>query len=254
MKDVIAANTGRMIDYWLGGSDHSPADIQAAEALTAAAGTSPAILFRMLRAFTGRASRFIVSQGVSRFVVFGAGVPTRGNVHEAVPEARVVYTDIDETNVRRGRAILADCARTIYLHADAGDPSTVDIATITSFLGTGPIGFVYIGVAALLDDARIHTMLSALHAWSPPGSWLAFDFDGEAGTPHCSGDIHVARNAPPIEASLHFRAPDAFERLLGQWRLIVPGIVPVAAWRAAAEPIPATDPRRVFMYGGVATR
>jgi hypothetical protein len=251
MDEPLTPNTGRMIDYWLGGTHHFAADIRAADAFAAGASPGPAVVYRMLRGFIGRAARHVASEGIGRFVVFGAGIPTRGNVHEAVPHARVVYTDFDAVNVRLGSEILANHSSATYLHCDAADLSTLDSDAARRFLGEGPFGLVFVGLSALLDDARLARALASLHAWAPSGSRLIFDFDGEA-LAGAAESLELARASfGASESPLHLRGPAAFERLVAPWRIEPPGMVPVALWRPDSAP-PPYDADRVFMYGGVA--
>lgn len=253
MDEPRAPNTGRMIDYWLGGRHHFAADANAADAFAAGASPGPAVVYRMLRGFIGRAARHLAREGVERFVVFGAGIPTRGNVHEAVPQARVVYTDFDPVNVELGREILAGSSSAIYLHCDAADLSTLDTRAVEAFLGDGTRGLVFVGLSALLDDARLARALTSLHAWAPPDSRLIFDFDGEALTAADEALALARASFGASESPLHLRAPAAFEPSIAPWRIEPPGIVPVALWRPDAAP-PPYDAAGVFMYGGVARR
>lgn len=251
MDEPFAPNTGRMIDYWLGGTHHFASDARAADAFAAGASPGPAVVYRMLRGFIGRAARHVASQGIDRFVVFGAGIPTRGNVHEAVPHARVVYTDFDPVNVRLGREILASSSSAMYLQCDAADLSTLDHDAVRRFLGAGPFGIVFVGLSALLDDARLAGALAGLAAWAPADSRLIFDFDGEA-LAGATEALELARASfGASESALHLRGAAAFERLIAPWRIEPPGMVPVALWRPDAAP-PPYDANRVFMYGGVA--
>ena len=125
MTEPEAPSTARMIDYWLGGSDHFPVDVAAARAFESAYGPC-ADIFRSLRAFSGRAVRHLAAGGIDRFLVFGAGIPTRGNVHEQAPGARVLYTDIDPQIVAAGAGIVAGTAGVGYVRGDATDLAAID--------------------------------------------------------------------------------------------------------------------------------
>lgn len=253
MDEPLVPNTGRMIDYWLGGTHHFAADVRAADAFAADASPGPAVVYRMLRGFIGRAARHVASQGIERFVVFGAGIPTRGNVHEAVPRARVVYTDFDPVNVRLGREILANSPSATYLPCDAADLSTLDTDAVHRFLGDGPFGLVFVGLSALLDDARLARALAGLARWAPPDSRLIFDFDGEALAGATEALALARASFGASESALHLRSPAAFQQLIAPWHIEPPGMVPVALWRPDAAP-PPYEAERVFMYGGVARR
>ncbi len=234
-----------MIDYWLGGQHHFPVDVVAAHAFERAYGPC-APVFRELRAFLGRAVRAMAGQGVDGFLVFGAGVPTMGNVHEVATDATVLYTDVDPVTIRLGQIILAGSDRAGYGFGDATDIGTIDPAQLHRFVpgwGRRPVGVVFLGLAAFLDDATLTRTLDELYAAAAPGSLLAVDFDTEelAGHPEA-----LAMMGPQFR----MRPPAAFAPLLGRWAPTADGIVPVAQWRAEGPPARVPD----AFHGVLATR
>ncbi|RKR93194.1 S-adenosyl methyltransferase [Micromonospora pisi] len=238
-------STARMIDYWLGGRHHFPVDVAAAKAFEGAYGPC-AVIFRSLRDFSGRMVTHLVTQGIQNFLVFGAGVPTQGNVHEVATGAHVLYTDIDPVTIALGQEILAGHGRAAYAFGDATDPDGIDPAAIATFLpgwGREPIGVVFLGLAAFLDDPTLARTLDQLYRAVPAGSMLAFDFDGE----ELAG--HPAALAMMGEG-FHMRDPAGFPALLGSWRLTADGIVPVARWRPDGDPADVPD----AFYGGLALK
>ncbi|MFI5834079.1 SAM-dependent methyltransferase [Micromonospora sp. NPDC051300] len=240
-----APSTARMIDHWLGGRDHRPVDVAAAAAFEAAYGPCAAI-FRSLRAFLGRTVRAIAAEGVDGFLVFGAGVRTCGNVHEVAPGATVLYTDVDPETVRLGRRLLAGSDRAGYGPGDVTDIGTLDPALLRRFVpgwGRRPVGVVFLGLAAFLDDDTLARTLDDLYEAAAPGSWLAIDFDSEelAGHPEA-----LAMMGP----AFRMRAPERFAPLLGRWRPTAEGVVPVARWRPVGEPEPVPD----AFHGALARR
>lgn len=245
MAEPDQPSTARMIDYWLGGEHHLPVDVAAAGAFEGAYGPCAAI-FRALRDFLGRAVRSIADAGVDGFLVFGAGVPTRGNVHEVAPDATVLYTDVDPVTVRLGQRLLADSDRAGYGYGDATDIGTVDPAQLHRFVpgwGRRPVGVVFLGLAAFLDDDTLTRTLDELYEAVAPGSFLAIDFDSEelAAYPEA-----LAMMGP----AFRMRAPARFAPLLGRWQPTADGIVPVARWRPAGTPAPVPD----AFYGALATK
>ncbi|RKN41386.1 SAM-dependent methyltransferase [Micromonospora endolithica] len=245
MDDPAAPSTARMIDFWLGGEHHFPVDVAAAHAFEGAYGPC-APVFRDLRAFLGRAVRAIAAQGVESFLVFGGGVPTMGNVHEAAPEARVLYTDVDPVTIRLGQQILAGSDRAGYGFGDATDLGTIDPAQLHRFVpgwGRSPVGVVFLGLAAFLDDPTLARTLDELYQATAPGSLLAIDFDTEelAGWPAA-----LAMMGP----AFRMRSPTAFRPLLGRWTPTADGIVPVATWRPDGPPAEVPD----AFHGGLAVR
>ncbi|HWH00504.1 MAG TPA: SAM-dependent methyltransferase [Pilimelia sp.] len=238
-----APSTARMIDYWLGGAHHFPVDVAAARAFEEAYGPC-AHIFRSLRAFLGRAVRLLRAHGVRRYLVFGAGIPTCGNVHEVVPDAHVLYVDIDPENVALGRQILAGHPRATYAEGDVTDLGTIPDEVRRAALpgwDEEPVGVVFLGLAAFLDDPTLARTLADLHAAVPPGSWLAIDVD----------TLELAEHPRALEMmgpGFHMRDPATVPALLGPWRLTEDGLQPVARWRAGPPPEPVPD----AFYGGVA--
>ncbi|RIV37333.1 SAM-dependent methyltransferase [Micromonospora radicis] len=245
MVEPDQPSTARMIDFWLGGEHHHAVDVAAARAFEQAYGPC-APVFRSLRAFLGRAVRAIAATGVDSFLVFGAGVPTMGNVHESAPEATVLYTDVDPVTIRLGQRLLAGSDRAGYGFGDATDIGTIDPALLHRFVpgwGRRPVGVVFLGLAAFLADDVLARTLDELYTATAPGSHLAIDFDTEelAGYPEA-----LAMMGP----AFRMRAPATFGSLLGRWTPTSEGIVAVRHWRPArpVEPVPDA------FYGAVAVR
>lgn len=239
-------NTGRILDYWLGGEHHFPPDVGAAQAFDALYPRFPEV-FGTLREFIGRAVRAVADHGIDQFLVLGSGIPTRGNVHEVVPAARVLYTDIDPVNVQVGKKILADLPQVDYAYCDAADLSTMDREVMHRILDPGrPLGVVMVGVSVFLDDRTVHKTLSDLYDLVVSGSHLVADFDGEALESHPDVLAILDQAGEP----LHPRRPAQIEPLLGRWQLTGDGIQPVQRWRAERP----SDLDGAFMYGCLAAK
>lgn len=245
MEAPSVPNTARILDYWLGGSHHFPIDIEGAKLFDAVYDDFPTV-FRTLRAYIGRVSRYIAAQEIDQFIVFGSGLPTCGNVHEAVPQARVLYTDIDPVNIEYGTTILAGNPHVAYTFCDASQLSTLDTAVVNRVLGPPRrLGLVFIGVSAFIPDPVLQEMFDALYAWAPAGSFLALDFDGEALGAHPRAlELLESMGAP-----LYMRNPSTIRPLLGRWNVTPHDILPVEQWQAEQAAPPTDEP--VFMYGCV---
>jgi O-methyltransferase involved in polyketide biosynthesis len=241
-------STARMIDFWLGGAHHLPVDVAAARAFEGLFGDA-ATEFRALRAFLGRAVADLEGRGIAQFLVVGAGIPTQGNVHEVAPQARVLYTDIDPAVVGIGQEVLASNPRAAYTTGDASDLGSIDTAVLRDTLpgfDTSPVGIVFLGLAAFLDDDLLASTLGKLHGATVPGSVLAFDFDSDRLSRHPEA---LAFMGPQF----HMRTPEQFRPLLGPWTPSEAGIRPVATWPDAAEPADDDTDRAIpAFYGGIA--
>jgi hypothetical protein len=96
---MSVASVARMYDYYLGGSENTDVDREAARLVLGAAPDVPLAALEN-REFLKHAVRFLVGEaGISQFIDIGPGLPTRGNVHQIVRQhdqhARVVYVDND---------------------------------------------------------------------------------------------------------------------------------------------------------------
>jgi O-methyltransferase involved in polyketide biosynthesis len=246
--EPAAPNTGRILDYWLGGKHHFAADVGAAQAFDGLYSGFPRV-FGTLRKFIGRAVESAAAAGVDQFLVLGSGIPTQRNVHEVVPAAKVLYTDIDRVNVEVGKQILADLGQVDYAYCDAADLSTLDPVDLERVLDpAAPLGVVMVGVSAFLTDETIRQTLARLYDLAAAGSVLVADFDGEAleSYPAILGILKEAGEP------LYPRNPETIRPLLGRWELTAPGILPVEAWGdPQASPVPADQ---VFMYGCTCTK
>jgi hypothetical protein len=234
-----------MIDYWLGGRHHFPVDVAVAQAFEAAYGPCASV-FRSLRDFLGRAVGHLRRHGIDSFLVFGAGVPTQGNVHDVASGATVLYTDIDPVTIALGQLILAGSDQAGYTYGDAADVASIDPQMLGRFVpdwGRKPVGVVFLGLAAFLDDETLARTLADLYQVVAPGSFLAFDFDGEELSAYPEALAMMGE-------SFHMRDPAAFPALLGPWRLNPDGITPVARWRSTGESAGVPD----AFHGGVATK
>jgi O-methyltransferase involved in polyketide biosynthesis len=247
MEVASVPNTARILDYWLGGSHHFPIDVQAAKMFDEVYPNFPSV-FSTLRKYIGRVARYIESQGIDQFIVFGSGLPTCGNVHEAVPQAKVLYTDIDRGNIEFGQEILAGHANVDYTFCDATDLETLDRVAVDRVLSPlQRLGMVFVGVSAFIPDETLAKMFDKLYDWAPAGSFLALDFDGEA----------LAQYPKALElldssgAHLYMRNPATIQPLLGRWQLTQHGILPVSAWQAEPSLTLAAIEESVFMYGCV---
>ncbi|GFR82807.1 S-adenosyl methyltransferase [Elysia marginata] len=245
MNAPVIPNTGRILDVWLGGKHHTPADQDAAILFNSIYDRFPEV-FQTLRQFIVRASQQLNQQGIDRFLVLGAGIPSCNNVHEAVPNARVLYTDIDPYNINLGKQLLQNTSRADYSYCDANDFSTCDKDALKQIFGTNsesPIGYVVVGITVFMRDEAVSSLFQSLYNHAPSGSQVIFDLDSHALT-------HYPEALEILGDNFNMRTPSEFSALIKPWRISEPGIQPVQTWNNQQQE---TD-LPVFMYGGVATK
>ncbi|TQS41902.1 SAM-dependent methyltransferase [Cryptosporangium phraense] len=229
--DTSRPAAARMYDYYLGGSHNFAADREAAAKVLEVMPDVP-LMAQANRAFLHRSVRYLVDAGIRQFIDLGSGIPTVGNVHEAAPEASVVYVDLDPVAVAYSEAILAGTERAAIVHADVRRPEEVLSSPITRRLldFDRPIGLLTVAVLHFVaesddPDGILRTFRDAL----PVGSAVSMahvTFDGRPDEMDRLTEIY-ARSANPTT----FRTKDRLERLLAGWDLVDPGLTWVIRWR-----------------------
>jgi len=237
-----SATAARIYDYLLGGTHNFPADRDAAHALVQAAPLVPAIA-RANRAFLRRAVRFLADSGVRQFLDVGSGIPTAGNVHEvaaAIPDAQVVYVDIDPVAVAESLDILDGDKRATALRGDLRDPEAIlehpDVRRLISF--DEPVGLLIVSVLHFVpDDVEAHDAVAGFREAMPPGSYLVLSHgvtdldDLPPDDVEAAMGVFQARTATPLGT----RGRDDIEQFFGEFEFVEPGLVRTPLWRPAPD-------------------
>ena len=259
--DASRAHSARMYDFYLGGTDHFPADRATAEkAMESWRSVRTAV--RENRAFLGRAVRYLAEEaGIHRFLDIGSGLPSAGNVHEVAqsvaPDSRVVYVDNDPMVLVHANALLTGTpeGHTAFIRADLREPAKILAhPAVREVLDPGrPVALMLVAVLHFLPDeedphAIVRTLVDAL----PSGSHLVashvtpeFDPDGVNGLVRSYRAGGVPAQARPAGdfARLAFAGLD----------LVEPGVELVSEWRPeGADPRP--NAAEVSWFGGVARK
>ncbi|GAA3224864.1 SAM-dependent methyltransferase [Actinocorallia longicatena] len=234
-------NVARMYDFYLGGKDHFAADREAARRVLELAPFTP-LLAAQNRGFLRRSVRLLSSRGVRQFLDLGAGLPTRGNVHEvardADPGARVVYLDCDPVVVAHGRALLTSGDGLVEMtDVDMRDPERIlgDAVVRRVIDFERPVGLLMNSVLhCLTDDEDPYGIVATLLEALVPGSYLAISHTtGNDGLTSAVGAIYD--NAT---TGMTYRSPEKIEKFFTGTELLDPGVVPLAAWRPDLVPVP----------------
>lgn len=221
------------MDYWLGGHHNFVVDRQVAYQVEAVLPDVPQFQ-RRHREFLKRAITFLVKEkGLNRFIDFGSGLPTCGNIHEVVlaldPSARVVYSDISPTIVAYGREILAitnpDNVR--CEQCDAGHPEALLTSTaVREMLGEERrVGIGFSHLPHLISDDDLGHALKALYEWAEEGSHIIFSFMNDKIRDHPA--LFRVMTRP---GKLFPRSKDEFLALLDRWQIAEPDITPGTSW------------------------
>ena len=258
--DTTAAQPARMYDYYLGGKDNYPVDVEAAERVLA---MNPSVrtTAKANRAWMERVVFELVTLGVDQFLDVGTGIPTSPNTHQIAqgicPSARVVYVDNDPIVMAHARALMTStpAGRTEYILADLRDPASIlEAPELREVLDLErPVALLLVAVMHFVEDRSgpydiVRTLMAAL----PPGSYLALT--------HVTGDfepqvweqiVQVYRQAG---AEAQVRTFDETCRFFDDLDLVEPGLQLVTQWRPPPGPDVARTPAAVACYGGLAVK
>lgn len=253
--DTSRPNVARIYDYLLRGKDNFAADRKAAKRLIEAIHDVAGIA-RDNRSFLGRVVRLLaIEGGIRQFLDLGSGLPTQANVHElaqgVVPDARVVYVDIDPMVASHGRAQLASGGQVSMVLGDLRDPagilrhpdvlSLLDLARPVAVLCTSTLHFI-------ADEAEPHKIIAAYRDQLAPGSYLAITHGTLEDDP--AGEVQAAeRIYRQASSQLHVRPLPDVLRFFEGFELVEPGLAWITEWRP--EPGTAPTGRQHSMRGGV---
>jgi trans-aconitate methyltransferase len=245
-------SSARIYDALLGGNHNFAADREAAKKLLEAIPYA-AELARANRAFLNRAVNFMIDAGVRQFLDIGSGIPTVGNVHEIaqarVPDAKVVYVDIDPVAVAHSSEILRDNRNAVAVQADLRFPDAVlDSPVVRDLLDPDrPIGLLLVSVLHFVTDEAAFPAVDRIRAALPPGSFLAVSH-GVLDTPadEAAGDVATIYRRTDV-ATAAGRTREQIMRFFGDADLVPPGLVWVHQW-----PDGAGDAQNAAVVAGVA--
>ncbi|WP_203933980.1 SAM-dependent methyltransferase [Virgisporangium ochraceum] len=258
--DTSVVHPARRYNYWLDGKDNFAVDRDSGDEI---AKIYPSVRTAALhnRAFLRRAVTYLAGQrGVRQFLDIGTGLPTADNTHEVAqqiaPECRVVYVDNDPMVMTHARALLTSTpqGQTAYIEQDLRDPDGIVGDAAMSVLDFDePVALMLVAVAHfVLDDEVLAWAVAALRDAMPVGSYLVLSHataDPVDPVVRAAWDQAVASGR---HGDFKYRSKEQILPLLGDWRPVPPGLVPVADWRRpAVDPVPFTD---AAAYGAVAVK
>ncbi|WP_158852704.1 SAM-dependent methyltransferase [Saccharothrix deserti] len=232
--DTSKPSGARVYDYLLGGGHNFAADRAAGERVIMVHPQARKIAASN-RAFMRRAVRFMIEQGVTRFLDLGSGIPTVGNVHEIArrvdPTARVVYVDYEDVAVAHSLLILGDDPLSDVVQADLTEPDRVlGAEPVRRLLDDGePVGLLMVAVYHFVPDAKDPAGLVARYAEQmPPGSLVAISHLTADHDPEEMEQVRQTMQNSP--SPMYFRSHDEVMTLFESLDVVEPGVVDAPSW------------------------
>jgi hypothetical protein len=156
--DVTKPAAARVYDYILGGSQNFEIDRAAVEMTRQGVPELEDIAWSN-RGFHQRAARWLAQEaGIRQFLDIGSGLPTQNNTHEVVqrviPDAHVVYVDVDPIVKAHAAELLRGSATTAFVLGDVREPDAIlqsaEVRGLIDF--TKPVGLFMTGLLMLVPD------------------------------------------------------------------------------------------------------
>ncbi|MCL4487226.1 MAG: SAM-dependent methyltransferase [Chloroflexi bacterium] len=243
--DLTRPHTGRVLDYWLGGSHNFEVDRQLAHQVAKSFPVAVQVT-KDSRAMVRRCVEYFHAHGIRAILDFGASLPTTENTHIVAnaidPQMLVVYSDIDPIIYAYGQELLQGNPNAIYLQADAATPHVVLDSPLTRQLigDERRVGFVFLNLALFLEDDALRQSWRALYDWAAPGSYLAVSSSNKnwLSDPELTPARDNYRNANII---VRFRTVEETLALASPWQLTEEGIAVNASWGLTLSHAPAHD-------------
>ncbi|HEX6289558.1 MAG TPA: SAM-dependent methyltransferase [Herpetosiphonaceae bacterium] len=176
-----APNAARIYNYTLGGTHNFPADRAAAEYMFSLVPSTPKWV-RMLRDFLQQAARQLWDEGFTHFIDFASGLPTDDHIHHVLPDAKIVYSDLDPYTYAQAQQMVGHLPNVLYLNHDIREArSLLESPQVRDFLGgERRVAFGLNGITVFLSPDEIRRLFHDLYDWAAPGSKLYITYETKA--------------------------------------------------------------------------
>lgn len=213
--DTTKPHVGRVYDYVLGGHHNYEADRSAAAAILKLVPSYPKWA-KLNRWFIQLVGQQWSDAGIVNVLDLGSGLPTQGHLNEYLPDARILFSDIDPVSVTYGERILAGTPNMRYVQADVREPAPL-IAEAARFFGADRrIAVGCIGILYMINDAEARALVRQLHAFCAPGSVMAISFAVTRDDP----STRKLNSAAAIAGvTVYPRTPDEMAALIAPWTM-----------------------------------
>lgn len=174
-------NAARIYNYTLGGSHNFPVDQAAAEYMFSLV-PSTRKWVHMLRDFLQQAARQLWDEGYTHFIDFASGLPTDDHIHHVLPNARIIYSDIDPYTLQQAQAMVGHLPNVRYLNYDVRDArALLESQPVEEFLGgERRVALGLNGITVFLSPDEIRRLFYDLYEWAAPGSKLYITYETKA--------------------------------------------------------------------------
>ncbi|MBK8987486.1 MAG: SAM-dependent methyltransferase [Chloroflexi bacterium] len=247
-------SASRVYDYTLGGNHNFEADRQAAEYMFSLL-PSTGKWVRLLRTFLQEAAAVLGQEGFDKFLDLGSGLPTVDHIHAIVPNARVIYTDIDPITVAYGQELLKGNPNARMIEADVRNiDALLNSPAVAELFGDDRQVVIGMnGMTCFFTEEELQHLFTTLYDWAAPGSKLFCTFETknpnltEAGL-EAFVDMFAKMGSP-----YYFLTAAQSKELIKPWRIDGDRYKTITDWLGAPELITEADRAGVELefYGAI---
>jgi O-methyltransferase involved in polyketide biosynthesis len=195
-------------------------------------------------------------QGIDQFIDIGSGLPSAENTHQVaqrvIPNARVVYVDIDTAAVTHGRQILNGNPSTAFIQGSVLELESIfnhpETQSLIDF--SKPVGVVMMGLLHFFSVDTDRGILKVLRETLTPGSLVSFthgvlDYQNkEAIQPLLSA---YARTPTP----LIMRPMAEIRQIMEGFSAVEPGLILIHDWKTDMAEEGESEPPKSSIWAGV---
>ncbi len=234
--DASKPNSGRIYDYFLGGSHNFEVDRQAGDQILKIMPFLTKYSRLQRWALQDIAIELTERRGFDMIVDFASGLPTMDHIHHKVPKGTtVIYSDYDPVVVEYAKEILGNTPNVYFFHGDARYPEALlclpEVEKILA--GRRKVAFVYWGFSAYMTEEETTHVAHALYDWSAPSSCWAFNV--QSGNRQSEASKAVVELYRKLGTQLYVRTPDETQKLLEPWKVEGNNWIPLLEWHGFSQ-------------------
>lgn len=229
-------NASRIYDYTLGGHHNYEADRNAAEYMFSLVPSTKKWV-RILRQFIREGAHQLESQGFTKFLDLGSGLPTADHLHSLVPNSKVVYVDMDPVTVTFGTELLDGNPNARYIQEDARNVKAIlESPVVQEMFGDDrKIAFVLNAVTSFFTIEENKKLMQELYDWAAPGSKICVTFESknpEMTTPKMDQFMAMFDQ---MGSTFVFITLEEAKEIMGPWVVDETGYKPIAEWLGISD-------------------
>lgn len=221
--DTSKPNLARVFNYLAGGSAYFEVDRVAAEQMLL---EFPPLrkLVQIRKAFAFEAVAYLYGvEGFRQFLDLGSGIPSGDALHEMVPDAAFIYSDINPVAVSYGTHLFAGLERVAYVHGDSRKIGALlgHEEVVQRLRFDEPVAVGLNNVPLFLSEGELQVLVQTLYERLAVGSQLSLFLQADMGLLHGGEVEEVQQKLRRMGIPARYVEVEKVCQLLQPWKLKV---------------------------------